>query len=102
MNGNVWEVHSHGEGDFGFGLSSTSHVEALWNQLKYKIKKLYSSIPSINYLYFLRKAEWRIKKKIINFFECYRCCENTKDVINESNLFLVDSDFIKEKMEDNY
>ena len=107
LNGYEWEVHNHGAGDFGFGLSSTSHVEALWHQLKSKLKKLYNSIPSINFLLFLREAEWHIKtnglnddQKINEFFDCYKCCENTKDVKFESNLFLNDSDFSKANMND--
>ena len=36
LNGYDWEVHNHGAGDFGFGLSSTSHVEALWHHLNQK------------------------------------------------------------------
>ena len=33
------ETHNQGTGDFGFGLSSISSIESLWNALKYKIKK---------------------------------------------------------------
>ena len=74
---------------------------------KSKIKKLYNSIPSINFLLFLREAKLHNKtsglnddQKVIEFFDCYKCCENTNDVIFESNLFLIDSDFSKANMND--
>ena len=102
LDGYDWDVHNHGAGDFGFGISSTSHVEALWHQIKSKIKKMYNSIPSINFLLFLREAEWRInnsklndEQKIIEFFSCYRCYKNTIDVKEEKSIYLVNSDFSK-------
>lgn len=56
-----WESYNHGAGNFGFGLSSTSHIESLYHQLKSKIRDMYHSIPAYNFLHFLREAEWLIK-----------------------------------------
>lgn len=88
--------------ELGLGICSTSHVEALWHQLKTKIKKIYSSIPSINFLLFPREAEWLIKnqklndeQKTIEFVEYYRCYDNKIDVKEKKNLYLVNSDFSK-------
>lgn len=53
-------VHNHSRGAFGSGLESTSRIESIWGQLKEKIKKLYHSIPSHNFLFFLREAEYRL------------------------------------------
>lgn len=52
-------INTHGHGDFGEGLDSTSHIEQLWNHLKYLIKEIYNVIPSNNFVLFLREVEWR-------------------------------------------
>ena len=73
------EIHNHGRGDFGTGKNSTSHIEALWAQIKKELFAIYGIIPMNNFIYFLREIELRviIKKKIddekLNIF-----CENTK------------------------
>ena len=54
--------HIHGHNDFGHGLESTSHIESLWSQLKSEKKGIYKTILSLNFLYFIRETEWRIKK----------------------------------------
>ena len=43
----VWthERYTHGNGDFGYGQSSTSHIEQFWSQLKGIIKKSIISFP---------------------------------------------------------
>ena len=58
----VWdhEIHIQGGRDFGFGDSSTSHIESTWANLKSKIKNIYNIIPHQNFIYFLREAEFRI------------------------------------------
>ena len=38
----------HGNGSFGSGLQSTSHIEAIWNIIKDKIKNNYYIIPNKN------------------------------------------------------
>ena len=87
--------HIHGQNDFGHGVESTSHIESIWGQLKDVISSIYKSIPCINFLYFVREAEWRIKKKNLSyeeklddFFEMY----NTVMGIDEE--FIYDSDFL--------
>lgn len=52
-------VHNHGYGDFGMGNESTSHIESVWGNLKNLIKNFYYSIPSTNFILFLREAEFR-------------------------------------------
>jgi transposase-like protein len=88
-------LHIHGHHDFGYGPESTSHIESIWAQLKSEIKTTYKMIPSQNFLYFLREAEWKIKTKNLNyeeklqdFFEKY----NLVVTVGESNLF--DSEFL--------
>ena len=38
--------HNHHNGIFGTGLQSTSHIEAIWNRIKSKIKNMYYVIPN--------------------------------------------------------
>ena len=69
------EIHNHGAGDFGFGISSTSHIENLWANIKNQIKSIYNKIPNKNFIYFLWEAEFRLilsKKKNedkLNYFK---------------------------------
>ena len=54
------EEYSHSpNGNFGLGINSTSHIEGLWGTLKQKIKSIYNSIPSTNFILYLREAEIR-------------------------------------------
>ena len=52
-------VHSHADSDFGYGLESISHIESLWANLKYLIKRMYNMIPSSNFYGFLKESEFR-------------------------------------------
>lgn len=52
-------VHSHAAGDFGYRLESTSHIESLWDNLKFLIKRMYNMIPSSNFYGFLKESEFR-------------------------------------------
>ena len=74
------EVHIHGhQGNFGFGEHSTSHIEGVWGILKDNIRKVYTKIPTKNFILFLREAEMRYimrdltnkekEKKILEIFE---------------------------------
>ena len=51
-NNSVWEheIHSHATGDFSFGVNSTSHIENLWENIKYQIITIYNKIPNKNYI----------------------------------------------------
>ena len=57
----VWthECHSHGHGDFGLGLHSTSHIEQYWGRIKSLIKKIYTVIPKDGIIYYVKEAEFR-------------------------------------------
>ena len=74
------EVHRHGpNGNFGFGSHSTSHIEGVWGTLKDNIRKIYTKIPSKNFILYLKEAEMRYimrdysnkekEHKIIEIFE---------------------------------
>lgn len=52
-------THNHGNGDFGYGLDSTSHTESLWANIKSLIKSIYNVIPSENIKLFLKEGEFR-------------------------------------------
>ena len=54
----------------------TARIESMWDELKSTLKKMYITIPSKNFLYFLREAEYRwniksftMKEKINDFVE---------------------------------
>ena len=103
-DGYDWDPHTHGAGDFGFGLSSTSHIEQLWHQLKDKIRKIYNSIPFYNFLHYLREAEWRIKynrlsheQKLYQFFESYNLTVNVSDISFKDAQFLSVTEFSKKE-----
>ena len=96
----IHEVHIHGpQGNFGFGLHSTSHIEGIWGTLKTKITKIYNCIPADNFILFLREAEFRYilskldddakEKKIIDVFECLYNTVNFNffdlDELNDNN-----------------
>ena len=67
-NGYIHHTYNHARGNFGTGLDSTSRIESVWSELKSKITKIYNSIQSTNFIYFLRELEFRriIKSWIIN------------------------------------
>ena len=50
----------HGNLDFGIGFHSTSHIEALWAEIKKEFNKIYGLVPMSNFIYFLREIEMRI------------------------------------------
>ena len=47
-----------------FGL--TSWIEGLWGDLKSLIKRMYTCIHSTNFIYFLRKTEYRRNTRNLN------------------------------------
>jgi len=98
--GYLWDVHNHGAGDFGLGINTTSYIESLWQEIKSKIKHTYYIIPSKNFMSYLREAEFKIKnknkssdEKLKEFFSCFKCINDTKDIIVFKNDFMDDSDF---------
>ena len=91
--------HNHGEGSFGLGLQSTSHIESIWGVLKQKIHATYNSFPSKKIMYFLKEAEYKYKVrnmsaylKIKDFFGCWDLLNILADEEMEPNEFLRDSD----------
>ena len=71
-------VHVYGRNDFGFGLDSTNHIESIWGILKLELKRVYTTIRSKNFLYFLCESEFKYKNKTLSneeklekFFEIY-------------------------------
>ena len=58
--------HNHGQGDFGYGLESTSHIEGLWANLQAIIKNTYRVMPHGNLLKFIKEAEFKFKLRNLN------------------------------------
>ena len=57
--------NNHHNGIFGIGLQSTSHIEAIWNIIKNKIKNIYYVIPNKHFLQFFREAEYCFKIRVV-------------------------------------
>ena len=100
-------VHIHGGGDFGFGLNSISTIESLWHALKVKIQTTYRTIPSLNFISYLREAEWKYpnkdksyQEKIKEFFECVKFLNDVSDVNLKKNEFLSDSEINDDSNDD--
>lgn len=58
-SGFIHHQYNHGRGDFGYSLDSTSRIEGLWAEIRAIIKRLYNTVCSDNFIYFLREAEYR-------------------------------------------
>ena len=92
-------THIHLVGSFGFGVESTSHIEAIWNIIKGSIKTIYHFIPSTHVMHFVREAEYRYKirdktenEKIKDSIECYQLILNTSDSGVLKSEFLIDTE----------
>lgn len=79
-------AHNHSGGNFGFGLESTSHVESICSKIKGKIEENYHIYPYKVFMRFVREIEFMIRirslnfdKKIDEFFECYKLCNQFED-----------------------
>ena len=84
------------DGDFGENIDSTSHIEQLWHNLKFYIKKIYYLIQSNNFLLFLREAEWRRNQKKFDYKDPFESFEETlKYVTNVWDNKLYDVDYLK-------
>ena len=86
---------NHSLGNFGSGLLSTSRIESVWGELKAILKKIYSTIRSNNFIYFLKESEYRrsIKNldrigKLENFSTVISCVgiRDEEDYLNENEL----------------
>ena len=89
--------HIYVEGDFGFSVESTSHIESIWSQIKSSIKEKYHLYPYQVFMQFVREIEFKIKirylsneDKIKKFFECDNLAELIEDIYLKrgNNLFL--------------
>ena len=40
-SGYIHHTYNHGHGNFGMGNDSTSHIEGIWSEIKFLIKKIY-------------------------------------------------------------
>ena len=96
VNGCFHHTHNRARKNFGIWLDSTSRIESVWSELKTKIKKIYNSIQSNNFIYFLRELEFRriikslnINQKIEKFAIALSCVDNG---INSS--YLTKEEFI--------
>ncbi len=65
-------------------MESTSHIESLWFQLKLLIKKIYNTIPGINFNLFLLEAELRLLMSNNNDFEKMNRIENIFEYIGDT------------------
>ena len=90
---------NHLIGNFSAGLRSSSHIEAIWNVLKSKIKSTYHVIPHKNFLHFLIEAEFKYiirnkkyNERIKEFFECCKLINDVADSEIYDTEFLKDSD----------
>ena len=97
IEGYTRDMHIHGGGDFGLGLTSTSHIESIWSQLKSILKNIYYIIPHQNFILYLREAEWRVKnknktldEKIASFFAAWELVYNMEPENFENDLYLID------------
>lgn len=46
----------HGQGNWGYGLQSTSHIESVWSFLKNNIRDMYLCIQKKGIYYFLKES----------------------------------------------
>ena len=92
-------ITNHTFGNFGYGIQSSSHIEAIWNILKSKIKSTYYVIPQKNMLHFIREAEFKLNitgktraEKIKEFFDSFKCINDLNDAnIPDTEFFRDDS-----------
>ena len=94
-NNYIHHVYNHNRGNFGRGYDSTSRIESVWNELKLLFKKIYVTIRSKNFIFFLREIEYRrsikgltSKEKLENFATLFNCVgvREKKDYLSEFEL----------------
>ena len=91
-------IQNHSFGSFGYGLESTSYIEAIWKILKSKIKSIYHVIPYKNLMRFVKEVEFKYiirnksyNEKIKEIFDCFDYFQNVEDDQFYDNEFLNDS-----------
>ena len=62
-------VYSHGHGQWGRGINSTSHIESVWAYFKSTIKKIYHSILNKGFYFYLKETEFRYNTRNNTFKE---------------------------------
>lgn len=97
----IHHVYNHSRCNFGAGYGSTSRIESFWNELKARMKKIYATIKSKIFIYFLREIENRRSinnfssfEKLNNFATLISCVgiRDKKDYLNEEELLFLDYD----------
>jgi transposase-like protein len=88
------EFHIHGpNGNFGFGSHSTNIIEGALGILQNWIKRIYGAIPGINFILYLREAEFRFMlSKYSNSEKENKIIEIFKYMYNSSDYELYDDD----------
>ena len=100
--------YNHGLGLFGSGLQSTSHMEAVWNIIKSKIKNTYYHIPGNKIFRYVRETEYKYNinnknfdDKLLDFLEVYALINSVTDEEFKKKDFLNDSDLDSDNEEEN-
>ena len=100
--------YNHGLGIFGSGLESTSHMEAISNIIKSKIKNTYYHIPGKKIFRYVREAEYKyiihhknFEDKLFDFFEVYALINSVSDEEFKNKDFLNDSDLDSDNEQEN-
>lgn len=98
-SGYIHYTYNHSRGNFGSGLTSTSRIEAVWNELKGKFKRIYNTIKSKHFIYFLRECEYRrsikdlkSEDKMLNFSVLFSCVgiRTDDEYLSEKELLSLD------------
>ena len=79
-NNYIHSVHNHGE--FCYGQESTSHIEAVWANLKSYYKNLYYSVSNANFILFLREAKFRRSLSGFSYFRKWSEFMNVLNIVN--------------------
>ena len=100
--------YNHSLGLFDSGLQSKSHIEAIWNIIKSKIKNTYYIIQGKKILRYVLEAEYKYNilnknydDKLFDFFEVYNLINSFSDEELKNKDFLNDSELDSDKDEKN-
>ena len=84
-------------------MDSTSRIESVWNELKGMMKRIYNTIRSKKFIYFLREVEFRHliknltnKGKLFEFAKMFSCVgiREKYDYLSEDELLSLEYDTI--------